>query len=339
MKFKLSLICFVAFSSVLCPYFGMCSNGGEDSGDKGGKKKKAADKGIDLLFPRARFFQLTYRNYPFASARQNGESDANEEGKGHVVKTKLLFPLMLSSEFKLIGQVGYQREWVNIPESAGGFGNVDFQKVNFALIGEKKLKNDKFLLGILSTASKSEKTSFKNIPAPNSLSATVMVGKEFGAYNKLGFGVSTGVEMGRLRVSPILAINKKIDQRNFIDALLPKSITYRHLMSNKFYFYTSVEADKFNYQLSDDKTFMGSSDLELRRTEVSLNFGLEREIHDWLWMSFNMGLTKPVRNIILEQGDRSRNDLSTFNDHIQPIVSVSLFAVIPQKLAQKFARR
>ena len=339
MKKKLSLLCLVMFFLAQCPCIGAYKKeGDEDPGDKAAKKKKAAaDNGIDFLFPRAKFFELTYRNYPFASASPNGEQNRNEEGEGHVVKTSLRFPMILSSGFKLIGQVGYQRERINIPEEAGAFGNVDFQKLGFALIGEKKLKNDKFLLGVVSVASRSEKTNFKNIPSPNSIGTTLVLGKEYGDYNKLGFGLGAGVNMGRLSVSPVLAFSKRLDHRNFIDALLPKNITYRHLMSNKFYFYSSIEADNFNYSFAD-RTFEGVSDLEIRRTEVSLNIGLEREIHDWLWMSLNMGLTKPVRNVILAQGERSRNHLSSFNDHIQPVVSFSVFAVIPQKLANKFRR-
>lgn len=337
MKQKLSLICIVVFFLAQCPCIGVCKESKGDPGDKAAKKKKAADNGIDFLFPRAKFFELSYRNYPYANANPGGESGFDEEGEGHVIKTSLRFPMFLSSGFKLIGQVGYQSERIHIPESAGGFGNVGFQKLGFSLIGEKKLKNDKFLLGVASMSSRSEKTSFKNIPSPNSFGATMVLGKQYGDYNKLGFGLGAGVNMGRLSVSPVLAFSKRIDHRNFIDALLPKSITYRHLMSNKFYFFSSIEADNFNYSLAD-RTFEGATDLEIRRTELSLNVGLEREIHDWLWMSFNMGLTKPMRNMILEQGERSRNHLGSFNDHIQPVISVSLFAVIPQKLANKFRR-
>lgn len=337
MKQKLSLICLVAFYLTQCPCFASLKKNEDDPGDKAAKKKKAADNGIDLMFPRAKFFELTYRNYPYANANPNSESNLDEEGEGHIIKTSLRFPMILSSGFKLIGQVGYQNERIHIPENAGNFGNVTFQKLGFALIGEKKLKNDKFLLGVVSVASRSEKTSFKNTPAPNSFGGTVVVGKEYGNYNKLGFGIGSGVNMGRVSVSPVVAFSKRIDQRNFIDALLPKNITYRHLMSNKFYFYSSVEANGFNYSLAN-RSFEGATDLEIRRTEVSFNVGLEREIHDWLWMSFDMGVTKPVNNVILEQGERSRNYLASFNDHIQPVISVSLFAVIPQKLANKFRR-
>lgn len=337
MKQKLSLICLVVFSFAQCPCFASLIDNDDDPGDKAAKKKKAADNGIDLMFPRAKFFELTYRNYPYANANPSGESNLDEEGEGHVIKTSLRFPMILSSGFKLIGQVGYQHERIHIPEEAGDFGNVAFQKLGFTLIGEKKLKNDKFLLGVVSGSSRSEKTSFKNMPSPNSFGASVVVGKEYGDYNKLGFGIASGVNLGRFSASPVVAFSKRIDQRNFIDALLPRSITYRHLMSNKFYFYSAIEANNFNYSFAD-RIYQEVSDLEIRRTELSFNVGLEREIHDWLWMSFEMGLTQPLRNVILEQGERSRNYLSSFNDHIQPVISLSVFAVIPQKLANRLRR-
>ena len=338
MKQKLSLICLVVFSLTQCPCFASFSDNDEDPGDKAAKKKKAKDNGIDLMFPRAKFFELTYRNYPYAQASPSGESnDGDEEGEGHVIKTRLRFPMILSSKFKLIGQVGYQHERIHIPEEAGDFGNVAFQKLGFTLIGEQKLKNDKFLLGVVSASSRSEKRSFKNMPSPNSFGASFVVGKEYGDYNKLGFGVASGVNMGRVSVSPVVTFSKRIDQRNFIDAMLPRNITYRHLMSNKFYFYSSIEANNFNYSFAD-RVFQEVSDLEVRRTELAFNMGLEREIHDWLWMSFEMGLTKPLRNVIIEQGERSRHYLSSFNDHIQPVISLSLFAVIPQSIVNKLRR-
>lgn len=343
MKHKLSLFCLVVFSFTQCPCVASLIDNAplidndDDPGDKAAKKKKAADNGIDLMFPRAKFFELTYRNYPYANANPNNETDANAEGEGEILKTSLRFPMFLSKGFNLIGQVGYQSEQIYVPEDAGNFGNMSFQKLGFTLIGEKKLKNDKFLLGIVSGSSRGEKTSFKNMPSPNSFGASVVVGKEYGDYNKLGIGIATGLNMGRFSASPVLAFNKRLDHRNYIDALLPRSITYRHLMSNKFYFFSSIEANNFNYSLND-RVFEEISELEIRRTEVSLNIGLEREIHDWLWMSFEMGLTKPLRNAILEQGERSRNYLSSFNDHIQPVISVSLFAVIPQKLANKLSK-
>lgn len=337
MKSKLSfLFCWVLlFSS--CPVYCAFIKHGGDPGDGKKKKKTNAENHIDFLCPRAKFFAITYKNYPFASSPTSNELDRDADGQGHLLKTKLRFPLVLSSKFTLIGEASYNGERIYLPEDAGKFGNIQFQKLGVAFIGERRLENDKFLVGIVSISTKAEKTNLKNIPAPNSLSTVLAYGKKFGDYNKVGFGLSASYNLSRTRISPVVMFNKRIDGRNYIDALLPKSITYRHLMSNKLYFYTSLEAHKSNYALLN-RTLKGESKLELRRTEVALKIGLEREIHDWLWMSMNIGLTKPTRNAIVAQGEASRNYLSSFNHQFQPVFSVSLFAVIPQNLINKFSK-
>ncbi len=320
---------------------GLCCHASERNGDPKNDKKKKKDKSddhIDYLCPRTKFFEITYRNYPSANNPASNETDKNADGQGHLIKTKLRFPVLLKPKFKLIGEVNYNRERIYLPESAGMFGNVQFQKLGLAFVGEKTLDNDKFLLGILSISTKSEVTSFKNIPAPNSINTVVAYGKKYDDYNKFAVGLSGSYNLGRIRASPVIMFNKRINSRNYIDALLPKSITYRHLMSNKFYFFSSIQADRSNYGLLN-RTFENESNLELRRTELGIKFGLEREIHDWLWVSANVGVTKPIRNIIVAQGEPSRRYLGTFNDQFQPVISVSLFAVIPQNLLNKIGKK
>ncbi len=337
MKIKVSFFfCFV----LLCTSLPFCCHATSKNGDpKNDKKKKKAkaDEHTNFLCPRAKFFEITYRNYPSANNTASNEIDRNANGQGHLVKAKLRFPVLLKPKFKLIGELNYNRERIYLPESVGMFGNVQFQKLGVAFIGERELDNDRFLLGIFSLSTKSELTSLKNLPAPNSVSTVFAYGKNYDDYNKLAVGVSGSYNLGRVRVSPVLMFNKRINSRNYIDALLPKSITYRHLMSNKFYFFTSIQADKSNYGLLN-KTFKDESSLELRRTELGLKLGLEREIHDWLWMSMNVGVTKPINNVIVSQGEPSRRFLGTFNDQFQPVLSVSLFMVIPQKLLSKLGK-
>lgn len=285
--------------------------------------------------PRAKFFEITYRNYPFANENLQNEPDNDDDYDGKMLIAKLRFPIVMSKKFNLIGEAGYNREVIYVPQSAGGFGKMDFHKIGLTLIGEKVLDNDRFVLGVVSLSNKTEIETNRANFVPNNISTLAMYGKKMGSYDKYAAGISFASSIGRLRVSPVFAFSKRINNRNFIEALLPKRVSYKHIMSDEFYLFASFGANKSNYDFSEERTIGETNNLEVRRTEIGFNMGLERELHDWLWVSFNAGIVKPMRNAIVENGQRTRDLVGALNTSIQPTLSISVYGVIPQKLLKK----
>ncbi|MDN5204790.1 hypothetical protein QQ008_25595 [Fulvivirgaceae bacterium BMA10] len=292
------------------------------------------NKKIEFTYPRPKFFEFQSIGFPYATKEHDEQGE--EEGNGNLLKAKFRFPLILSGKFNLVGEFNYNRERLFVPEAtAPGWGNIIGKRAGFSVFAERKYENKNFLIAHVSYKSVAENLKFIDINKNSGFSATVVWGKEKDENTKIGVGVSASTNLGRFGISPVLAYTKKFNERNYLEFLLPKRIQYRHLMTNKLYFFSSIELEGRNYAL-DNRTLNGYNNLELRRSDAVATFGLEREIHDWLWMSFTMGLTKPLNNIIVEQGERGRNHIEQFNTHIQPFVSVSIFTVLPQKLCKKF---
>ena len=147
---------------------------------------------------------------------------------------------------------------------------------------------------------------------------------------QIGGGVLAGYTLGLFQVYPIFTYEHQLSNRFTIDLTLPKSAVLRFRGSNKFYISAKAEVKGWRYAVHNSE-LSETNPLVLRRADLNLGLSFEREIHDWLWLGLDMGLTKYFRYHLGDPGHRSRDAIVNLQANDAPYVQFGLFIVPPRK--------
>lgn len=286
--------------------------------------------------PRPKFLRLTYQTLPAINALPPGEASIaanNHFEENRIIDFQISAPLILKNDFKLITQLKYKNEVLNL----GGVSE-DLQRTLFlknaglVIIAKQHLSDDQFLVGYFSGSYKSNK--FYNFASILDYNASLGWGKTIDKNTELGLGIIAANTFGRFRISPVLSYEKRFSHNLLLDLKLPKRAKLTKLMSNSLYFYGEIEGSSGRYALND-QVFTGLEDLEFRRTNIDFKLGIEKEVYDWLWMEVNGGYTHPWISRLVNRGGRTRNYIHDFDQNGTAFVSFSLFMVPPRSLFNK----
>ncbi len=157
--------------------------------------------------------------------------------------------------------------------------------------------------------------------------------KVLNSRTQLGYGAIAGYELGVISLWPLLKFEHKLNNRITVDLTLPKSASLRYKVNHKIYLIAKTQVNGWRYNV--DGSFADENrDYTLRKADLRTTLTLEREIHDWLWISFEAGLNKNLRYYLTNPGGRNRDAIIGLRSNDAAYAKVNLFIVPPWKLCQ-----
>ncbi len=295
---------------------------------------------ITLLNPCPKFFEVEFRSLPSGQNVLDAENPValdDLDRQNRLIRSSLMFPLLIKKNTKVLGQLGYNQERFNpwtVEQPSLSMAPFIMKQASFTAIVHHKLPKDRFVIGFLRSAIKSDELNFDGFGRKSSNMAGFILGKTNYKGNKIGVGIAGGVNLGRTVISPTILFEGQIGRRWFLDATLPKEVNLRYAVSGNTYINSGVSIQSGSY-LIHTSVFEDLDEIEYRRASVNLNLGVEHYLNEWVGISFFGGLTSPVNNIFVEPGDRSADALWDANQRLQPFFSATFFAVIPRKFLKK----
>lgn len=291
---------------------------------------------------RPKLAQFSYESLFEHQTSSSSESfgDANHELKReNLFKAKIGVPLYMKGN-KLFGmQLGYSEQRFNF--------DTDEQVIDYDLY--RYLNSTTFYNGAVRFLYKQDFSATRSLTLYsgfemksdrwqlNANSGKFFIGgiymKVLNSRTQIGYGAIAGYELGVYSLWPLLKYEHKITNKFTLDLTLPKSAAVRYKINNKSYLIAKTQVSGWRYNL-DGSFNGGQDDFTLRKADLQTTLTLEREIHDWLWISFEAGFNKNIRYYLAEPGGRNRDALIGLRPNDAAYAKVNLFIVPPWKLCQ-----
>lgn len=309
-----------------------CRAGGNDT------TTVSQEKLLINCFQRPKFFEINVSTLPAIKSYPLENAQGNEEFEGNrLIEAKLNVPLFLKPEFKLISQLRYKNEILNLGEGDYYEKELTLNNTGITFLYQWFYKEGYFLAGHAGAAIKSDFYDIQYLSSMLDYSASVIVGKQKNDQT-MGLGLMLGNSLGRFKILPILVYENRLGPNWSINAYVPKELRLtRRLVHDSFYLTLSLEGNGASY-FFHESSLAEFPAVEFRRRAIDLKVGLEKEIKDWLWAGLYAGATQPLRSILVAGGEPARNRLHNFNQKTSPFVSFSLFVVPPRELYNRFMK-
>jgi len=291
--------------------------------------------GLDC-FQRPAFFNLNYRTLPAVSSLpENAGTDIPDFEGNKLIEASLAFPVIMKNDFKLLGQLRFKNEWLYLGDDDNHAGQYDFKNAGLLMGYQWHYRDNLFIVGHLSGALKSNVMGFDQFGSKLDYSGSVMWGRD-DENGMMAIGVLLGNKLRRFNIYPLLMYQKQFSNSWFIDAKLPKVLKLsKAIRHDNLYIHGVVEGNGASYYIDDPDASDGYHELEYRRKAIDLYVGVDKEIHDWLWGSVQLGLTQPLYGVLVQPGDPARDRVHNFRQGFTPFINFSLFAVPPRALYRK----
>jgi hypothetical protein len=148
------------------------------------------------------------------------------------------------------------------------------------------------------------------------------------------FGLAYGYSFGRASIYPLFSYNRNFSSAWGIESLLPTNIKLRYSKNEKSFWYVGAALDGASYRLSNKIVGLEeTSRPHLHRSELKLGMEMERELHDWLWISFELGFRQNLQFNLTNSGRRNGDVLINNKLSGAPYIGVGLFMVPPKKFS------
>ncbi|MBL4707733.1 MAG: hypothetical protein JKY48_04760 [Flavobacteriales bacterium] len=270
--------------------------------------------------------------------------DEREIRRNKSIEIKAKIPILLKENYNFIIGLNYRVEEFSFsdPDKLSNelhkyLEDRDLKSVGATFYLDRKFKGRHFLYG---RAGVFLNGSFNKGRATDYLrsSLTVLYGTKVDGSKVWGIGLSYSYRFGRLALYPILHYNKQFNKKWGFEMALPVKTEFRYQLNDKNIFYLTNRLGGENYvldasQLSRNKLFLGKSHF--------LSFlTYEREIYDFLWLSFSAGAQVNI-NFDLETKNRlANNKEEPFIDNRldpAPMIRFGLFLVPPKRFYSKLS--
>lgn len=279
--------------------------------------------------------ELNYRTLPAISTypSENNPEDVEFEGN-RLLEAKVNIPVILKERLKVITQLKYKNEVLNLGENEYYERYIKLRNTGISVAYQWYYKENNFIAGHISSSLKSDDYDFNNFSSMLDYNSSILIGKSKDDMT-MAFGFLAGNRLGRFNIYPLFIYENQLSPNLQISMKLPKEITLsRALLHDNFYLTGSVKGHGAAYFLNSN-SLEGFDAIEYRRRAIDLQFGLEKEIRDWMWFGVYTGVTTPLNSILVNPGDASRHKVHDFNQKFTPFVNFSLFVVPPRSLYMK----
>ncbi len=349
--FKWCFSIFLMFCLLTCAFSQV-----EDSQDIAISERGLPDEAApDVVGDRkGKAIEINYTAFPAfrikSASKYPGINNAEAEFKeAKSLEFKLKIPIVLKPRTKIITGLQYRYEEYEFknPESLDFplYENLEDKHLNalgLDLYLIRSLKNYHFFLSKVGFQLNGDFDDSNPLPFTRFIkySATGLYGWKKDAHNAYGFGVYLSYTFGRPRVYPAFLWNKSINPSWGIEALLPASFYLRNTLSEKSFLLGGFDVEGDSYHIAIDSPPLNTiKTLELRRSDVRLLLTFEQEIYDFLWLGISGGYRFNI-NFNLSENNHFSNDFILKNDiENSPFITLSIFAVPPKSLQEKFSKK
>src|SRR5690606_6817434 len=175
-------------------------------------------------FQRPRFLDISYRTLPaIQQYPAEGAGDQDFEGN-RLFEGKLSVPIVLKSDFKLVSQLRYKNESLNLGEINDDDRVVTLNNSGLALMFQWFYKENHFLGGHLGASLKSNRYTMPRFSSQLDVNTSIIAGRQRGE-EVLALGVAFAHNLGRVQVLPVGIYERRLGALWHISAHLPKELT------------------------------------------------------------------------------------------------------------------
>jgi len=271
--------------------------------------------GISLFYERV----MDYRIYSRSNVDylQNGEGKVNYNRR---IKFKFKVPIINKDNFKLTYGFHYSHEEFRFEEpenlNYSLYKSLEDKSLkslgsNFYLLFPRKNKTF-FAVQVNLNLNGDYYRSDVSIAEFLKVSVGPIWGKKPNDNLMYGFGFAYSYTFGDPSISPLIAYYHTFNDKWGIEALLPLETKLRFKMKEGSIWYLGAETRGASYNVRfNDPALADKSTLELRHSEIKFRFSLDQEIHDFIWVSLQVGYRYNL-NFNLAESNSNREPTNFF---------------------------
>ena len=289
--------------------------------------------------PRPKIFEFSVESLP---ANSNIQLDPSQEltnydpERDNLVKARLNFPLAYKPKLKIFGSLSYRRETLRLvtADPVPQPERLRLYQTGLNVRYEIELQNKQFLMGHVGANLRSDQLDWNDL----SYGMSIGWGKNLTPAKKIGFGVGVENAWGRLRLSPLLLYENRLNKHWNLSLLLPRKAKIEYLVNSSLHLFAQAKGGSARYLIDHTNLTPEFSELEYRQRRVSLQLGVEKRIYDWFWVSAQAGITTPFNSVLVETAQRTRDHIFDLQPQSDRFLRFSVFIVPPQKLLDKLKK-
>ena len=298
--------------------------------------------------PRPKFFEFNYagvENYNVTTSSEEFENAESEVDLNKRISFKLRAPLLLKERLTVL--TGFQLrkeffEFINTNPDDSRFFN-DFSRrflssAGMSIIVKKDITEDKAYYIYWNGSLNSDEVSFNQFSDQLKTNVVFISVENINAVTQIGYGGGFGYIFGGASVFPVLIYNRTFSRSWSLETMLPKSVSMRFHPNPETNVSLKADVTGASYFIKD-QPIDGYEKLTFQRSDLNLGVHLEREIYDFLWFGLSAGYNVPL-NLYLSEPRKSRKEgLVVLNAEPAPILSFSVFLVVPKKIYYKKGKK
>ncbi|GAA0892241.1 hypothetical protein GCM10009122_19200 [Fulvivirga kasyanovii] len=279
-----------------------------------------------------------YNTYCTSDEFGNSSSEVERDSQ---LKLRLGIPLVMKDS-KLFGiQLKYDRhnfvlDFEDSPEHYELYDHIErrsFTSLGARFLFQKSLDDTRELTVIAGGEIKSDEIVLnKNT---GKYYTHIAYSKQLNKRTKIGAGLMMSYTLGRPQVYPLVSYERRLSSKWTLDLNLPKQAALRYRANEKFYITASTEVKGWRYAVNNAVLSEENHGLTLRKSDINFGLSFEHEVHDWLWLGLDMGLSKNLRYFLAEPGDGRKDAVIDLTADDTPYVKFGLFIVPPKKMYLK----
>lgn len=300
-----------------------------------------AQENVESLIPHRpkmiEFSMETLLDYHTNSSSNLYGEAKNEIERDQLLKMKIGLPLLIQENRMLGVQFKYyqQRFFLDTDDFSLDYDlyhhldNKKFTNTGLRFLYKESLSENKEVTIIGGAEMMSDKKQWNRLSTRYFLSTSW----KHAVSNRLTMGVGFAANYTILRPSiyPIFYYERKLQRNWTLDLVLPKSVEIRKQFNNANFFLAKASFRGWRYNLTNSVEG-ANKNLTLRKADLQFTISWEREIHDWLWMGFDIGYNKNLNYSLTESGASRRDALIDLRSNDAKYVKVSLFIVPPKSI-------
>ncbi|MBC7923058.1 MAG: hypothetical protein H7Z75_18420 [Ferruginibacter sp.] len=268
-----------------------------------------------------------------------GVTNGQEVSQNHRLDFKVKIPLLNRPSLKMVASLKFSNEEYRFGSS--GTANEFYQKINdqnlssYALSVHAIKSFDAVHYLVLSPSVESS-GRYTNVTQPRSrffrYTGSALFGWKRTPNLTYGLGFSYSYSPGIVSIAPVATYYRTFNPHWGLEVAIPAKVRVRYNASPRTLLYAGLEGKSQHYYLRLEESKLAQFDvLALRKTEVRLKFELERQLHDWIWLSVNAGLRQNINFRLSDPRQSQRQALIRPQVGLAPFVGFSLAMVVPQQ--------
>ena len=295
---------------------------------------QARPKAFELNYARVVDFSVATRDVENDSLRFNSEVRRNRR-----IDIKARVPLLNRPDWKLSLGLGYLVENYSFERFSGQatplleqLEDRPLRSISSTLYVGRYFRRTYVISRLRASLDHDGIESPSRAKNPIKYTAVAFFGWKRDANTTFGGGLAFSYLLGRAQLLPVVGFSRTFNRHFGIDLLLPQSAKVRFNLGDKDLLYVGAEIDGANYNILFtgqplDGTFF------LERSALRTFARYEHELHDWLWLGFDVGVTHTLNlTLVTDHGvDRGRTVIGTqVNDAL--FFGASVFIVPPARM-------